>query len=97
MGRVFLLAFTLVVIAACNDEPDINRNTIEYFREHLRADMTHNQLKATFGEPDDDIGSGLHIYVYQLDDDTKVIIGCTDKIFSARHVDADDNLLQQLL
>ena len=97
MRRIFLLAFALVIMVACNDDPDVNRDTIEYFQEHLHADMTHNQLKTTFGEPDDDVGSGLHIYVYKLDDGTKVVIACSDKIFSAKHIDADDKLLQELL
>jgi hypothetical protein len=89
--------FGITAITACKEEADVDRDTIEYFREHLAVDMKHDQLKSTFGEPDDDIGSGLHIYVYHLKDGTKVIVGCTDKIFYARHVNTDDQLILKLI
>lgn len=97
MKRILLLTLVLTAITACKEEADVDRDTIEYFREHLAVDMTHDQLKSTFGEPDDDIGSGLHIYVYHLKDGTKVIVGCTDKIFYARHVNTDDQLILELI
>ena len=50
-----------------------------------------------FGQPDKDLGSGIHIYVYKLDDATEVWVGMTDKIVYAYHVDQNQNLLKVLI
>ena len=75
----------------------MNRDSIEYFQSFLKPDMDYKRLKSVFGEPDGDTGSGIHIYFYDLDDGTKVIIGFTDKILYARHVDQDHQLLDELI
>jgi hypothetical protein len=59
--------------------------------------MNYKDLKLIFGLPDEDIGSGIHIYVYHLDDGTKIVIGYTDYIHNARHLDKDENLLHSLV
>jgi hypothetical protein len=89
--------FTLAVISASCDESDTNRDSIEYFQCHLKSDMNYKKLTFIFGEPDSDIGSGIHIYVYNLDDGTKVYVGYTDKILYARHFDQNDQLLEELI
>lgn len=88
-----ILFFT--ILAGCDDS-DVNRNSIEYFQNHLRNDMVYSDLKSTFGEPDADIGSGIHVYVYNLDDGTQVAIGFTDKILYARHIN-ETELLAELI
>jgi hypothetical protein len=50
-----------------------------------------------FGAPDRDIGSGIHIYVYDLSDGTKVYIGYTDKIMYARHMSSSGQVLHNLI
>lgn len=50
------------------------------------------EYEKVFGAPDDDIGSGIHIYVYNLKDGTQVHIAYTDKLLSARHVDGNQFL-----
>jgi hypothetical protein len=55
---------------------------------------------ATFGEPDGDLGSGIHIYYYNLDDGTCIWIGFADRIIYARHMSnntASGQLLHTLL
>ncbi len=47
--------------------------------------------------PHNDIGSGIHIYVYELDDSTQVWIGYTDHIWYIQHVDSDGNILENLI
>jgi len=59
--------------------------------------MSHTKLLTVFGEPDKDIGSGIHIYVYHLDDSTEVWVGITDKILYANHMDKDKTLLKVLI
>jgi len=92
-----LLALTSVFISCDDDDVEHDIDSIEHFQAHLKADMKYDDIVRTFGEPDDDIGSGLHIYVYNLKDGTKVQIGYADKIFYASHVDANDQLLDVLI
>lgn len=92
-----LLLCTSLLTMGCDDDSEINRDSIEFFRQHLDADMNFKNLKATFGKPDEDIGSGIHIYVYNLEDGTKVQIGYTDKILYAFHRDENDQLLEALI
>ncbi|NJK77742.1 MAG: hypothetical protein HC944_01515 [Nanoarchaeota archaeon] len=49
-----------------------------------------------FGEPHDDIGSGIHIYVYYLDDDSQIWIGHADQIIYVRHMNSDGSLIENL-
>ncbi|MGE5520907.1 MAG: hypothetical protein ACM3VS_13330 [Candidatus Dadabacteria bacterium] len=59
--------------------------------------MTYNQGVAIFGQPDDDTGSGIHIYVYNLKDGTRIRIGYVSSILYARHVDSSSNLLDTIV
>ncbi|MGY5148393.1 MAG: hypothetical protein ACW9W4_10385 [Candidatus Nitrosopumilus sp. bin_7KS] len=43
-----------------------------------------------------DIGSGIHIYVYELNDSSKIWIGYADKIMYVEHVDSDGNILETI-
>ena len=99
MIRAFIILLTLAIVtASCDeDEPEHDVDSIEHFQHHLTADMKYSSLIFTFGEPDDDIGSGIHIYIYNLKDGTKVQIGYVDKILYARHVDQKDQLLEVLI
>jgi len=51
----------------------------------------------TFGGPEKDLGSGIHIYVYTLEDSTEVWIGITNVILYANHMDKDQHLLKELI
>ena len=96
MIRIILLLFVASLLASCSED-DSSRNTIEYFETHLQADMSHSELMFVFGRPDKDLGSGIHIYVFTLDDATEVRVGITDKILYATHLDQDGNVLKVLI
>jgi hypothetical protein len=96
MSRILPVLLLSLMLYACSSDPEIERNTIEYFRAHLTADMTFSRMQLLFGKPDNDIGSGIHIYVYDLSDGTKIYIGYTDRILSAKHVDGDQ-LLEDII
>lgn len=96
MNRVTFIAIVFL-LASCSQDEEINRNSIGYFETHLQKDMSHSKLLAVFGEPDKDLGSGIHIYVYHLDDDTEVWVGITDKILYANHMDKNQTLLNVLI
>jgi hypothetical protein len=71
--------------------------TFDYFKDNLKADMTYNSIVAKFGEPSNDIGSGIHIYVYLLTDSTEIWIGQTDKILYARHMDKNHQFIEAII
>lgn len=54
--------------------------------------MDYTAIVSKFGQPTKDIGSGIHIYVYVLDDATEIWIGYVDKILYARHMDKTQKL-----
>lgn len=56
--------------------------------------MRYEAIVKCFGEPSGDLGSGIHIYVYRLNDLTQVWIGFTDVILYARHMSPDSKLLE---
>jgi hypothetical protein len=91
-----ILALTLTL--SCTDD-DVNesKDTFEYFQKRLNAEMKYNNIKAVFGQPDDDVGSGIHIYVYNLSDGTRIVIGYPDFIMYARHLDENDQVLNVLV
>ena len=95
-GLSLFIAFVFA-FAACSQDDEVNRNTLDYFESHLQLDMSHAKLIAVFGEPDKDLGSGIHIYVYNLEDNTEVWVGITDKLLYANHLDKDQNLLKVLI
>lgn len=101
MRRIFLaILLTGMLFTACSKdtrEEPTDKETIEYFNYNLKADLKYDDLVNLFGEPDGDIGSGLHIYVYDLKDGTKVYIGYADKIMYARHMSSSGQLLHNII
>ncbi len=89
--RMIGLLYTVILLSilsvlACKTL-DITKNDLKYFQDNLIISMNYSQIVETFGEPEKDIGSGIHIYVYILNDKTEIWIGYTDKILYARHID----------
>ena len=70
--------------------------TLDEVRDTLSVSEDLDTIFFKFGKPHYDIGSGIHIYVYDLNDSTQVWIGYTDKILYVYHVDSDGNILEQL-
>jgi hypothetical protein len=91
-----IIAVTLIV-SCVDDDVNENKDTYAYFQKRLNAEMKYNSIKSVFGEPDADVGSGIHIYVYNLSDGTRIVIGYTDFIMYARHLDEDDQVLNVLV
>jgi hypothetical protein len=87
----------IIVFTACSDDDRDTSLTYEKFEEHLKAEMTYQQIVWRFGNPVADIGSGIHIYVYSLDDGTQIKIGYTDQIVYARHTSSSGQVLHELI
>lgn len=91
MAKALLFLFVLTLTNfSCNKKQVASEGTYEYFNAHLKPSMTYNDLIATFGNPNGDLGSGIHIYCYNLVDGTSVWIGYTDKIMYARHMSSSN-------
>ena len=58
-------------------KPPVMRS-IECFNR-IKAEMTMDEVIKICGLPDDDIGSGIHIYIYQLSNGSTVRIGTPDR------------------
>ena len=91
-----ILLSVLLSCVACSDDENEELN-YEKFESLLKESMTYQQIVMLFGSPDGDIGSGIHIYVYNLADGTKMYIGYTDRIHYARNLSADGQLLHELI
>ena len=99
MKRVlFSFAIVAILLVACTKSTQDKKSlTYSDFVVSLNAGMDYQAIVARFGEPTKDIGSGIHIYVYQLSDLTEVWIGYVDRIIYARHVDANQQVLHIII
>ena len=85
------------VIACSEDNTEIKPLTFDNFNNTLKPNMDYTKLVEFFGEPTRDIGSGIHIYVYEMSDSTEIWIGYSDKIHYARHVDKNQQVLHTII
>jgi len=70
--------------------------TLDDFKNTLSKSQNIDVIFSEFGKPLDDIGSGIHIYVYELNDFTKIWIGYVDDIWYVKHVDVNGNVLEDM-
>ena len=70
--------------------------TLDDFKNVLSQPYDIDEIFSKFGEPHDDIGSGIHIFVYELNDNTEIWIGYVDDIWYVKHVDSKGNLIEDL-
>ena len=97
MKQLLVFLFTTALLGASCLKSDSEKRTFEYFSNHLKADMNFNDIKKTFGEPDEDIGRGIHIYIYKLKDGSEIGIGYTDKILYAKHVGRKREVIHRII
>ncbi len=95
--QIILFCFLTITIACSKDNIDKTHLTYDDFKNHLSSETDYTEIVKTFGEPATDIGSGIHIYVYELTDLTEIWIGYTDKIEYAKHVDKNQSELHILI
>lgn len=67
------------------------------FQKFIKESSDIETIFSNFGEPSADIGSGIHIYVYDLKDDSQVWIGYADKILYVYHADSEGNIISKML
>ena len=69
---------------------------LDDFKNVLSGPHDIDEIFSKFGEPHDDIGGGIHIYVYDLNDKTQIWIGYADDIWYIHHVDSKGNMMEEL-
>ncbi len=95
---IYTFVFLVALLISCSEsDPTPEVLTVENFESELTLETTYDQIVSAFGEPALDRGSGIHIYVYELEDDTEMWIGYVDQILFARHMDLDGNEIRTLL
>jgi hypothetical protein len=70
--------------------------TLDDFQNIVSEPFDIDTIISKFGEPHDDIGSGIHIYVYELNDFTEIWIGYGEDILYVKQVDGNGNQLKEL-
>jgi hypothetical protein len=97
--KAIILNLTLICLIMSSIYAQNNDQKLSFddFKFVLKKDMDHKTIVKTFGQPDNDIGSGIYVYVYRLSDSTTMIIGCTDGVLYANHCDKQGDLLQILI
>jgi len=70
--------------------------TLDDFKNILSEPYDIDEIFSKFGEPHYDIGSGIHVYVYDLNDDTQMLIGYNGNILYITNLDLDGNVLEEL-
>ena len=70
--------------------------TVTEFKTILYESSDIDFIFSKFGKPHDDIGSGIHIYVYELNDLSEIWIGYADEVLYVQHVDSKGNLIEEL-
>jgi len=90
-ARASLVGILAVIAGACGSGGERSlagtHLTVDDFR-FIGAHTTMQDVIARVGAPGGDIGSGIHIYLYRLEDGTLVWIGSPDgsEILYVRHV-----------
>jgi hypothetical protein len=75
--RFFLWSLACVMLlASCNGngtQPGTSKPVLSDF-EFLELGMEYDQVVKRVGEADRDIGSGVHLMVYELEDGTEIVL-----------------------
>ncbi len=71
--------------------------TTDDFKNILSQPYDIDDIFSKFGEPHYDVGSGIHVYVYDLNDGTQMLIGYNRvDILYVTNLDLDGNVIEEL-
>jgi hypothetical protein len=71
--------------------------TVDDFKNILSQPYDIDDIFSKFGQPHYDVGSGIHVYVYDLNDGTQMMIGYNgDDILYVTNLDLDGNVIEEL-
>ncbi|WP_028981715.1 hypothetical protein [Sporocytophaga myxococcoides] len=86
----------LLACMACS-KPQKKELSLTDFETKIKSDMDYYSMVEAFGKPAKDIGRGIHIYVYDLKDSTKMLVGFTDKVLYAKQVNHKEEIVKDVL
>jgi len=94
----YILTLFIMVTLACSGTKNLDKGELTYseFQNKLKLDMNYESIVSIFGNPSRDAGSGIHIYVYPLNDLSEIWIGYTDRIMYVKRVDKDQKFMENL-
>jgi hypothetical protein len=87
---IIILITIFLIKSGQNNTTNTNRYSLEYYKT-LRLDTLLSVIVEKVGQPDADIGSGIHIFVYKFPDGDQVWLGSADsnKIIYVKHRKSD--------
>ena len=93
-----VISLFLLVTLSCSENKKLDRVELTYseFQNKLKLNMNYDSIVSIFGDPSKDAGSGIHIYVYPLNDSSEIWIGYTDRIMYVKRVDKDQQFIENL-
>ena len=94
-----LLSFVGVVLfASCGGSEDGGKMSRSDF-DFLRLGMSYQEVVARVGEADRDVGSGIHIMVYDLSDGTQIMLSfpSLDRLIAVHLYDPDRDTRELIL
>lgn len=90
---VFALSFSSsLILAKRTDLPSRKASLILPILQKVSEKEKYSKVEKILGKPDSDIGSGIHIYSFTLNDNTHVIVGTPDKneVLYIHHMDKNN-------
>ncbi|MBD3279541.1 MAG: hypothetical protein GF390_02405 [Candidatus Pacebacteria bacterium] len=96
---ISVITFIFLLIFTFKKDLFIKNRSLGYFKENVTAALSYKDMIDVFGKPDSEIGSGLYIYVYILNDGSKVLFGYQSKsnvfyIYHENNSGERENLLE---
>jgi hypothetical protein len=99
-GSFFIYIGLLVLIASCSTKAndispqkcaEITPRIIDEYRK-IHAGMSFAEICNLVGQPDKEIGSGIYVYQYNLNDGTHVLIGfiSLEKVYYVYHEEKNE-------
>jgi hypothetical protein len=70
--------------------------TLDDFKNILSEPYDIDTIFSKFGDPHYDVGNGINVYVYDLNDGTQMMIGYNGDILYVTNLDLNGNVLEEL-
>lgn len=72
MKIISMIIITCMFLFLVSCQKEKQRKVSDF--EFLKVGDLRTEILDKFGEPDDNIGSGLHIYVYNIEDEKNIVL-----------------------
>jgi hypothetical protein len=91
---LFFAGIIVVVLGLTLITETLSSRQVEDF-EFLELGISYQEVVAHVGEPDEEVGSGVHVFLYQLDKDRYILLSfiSLDSLHSAQLIDDNEQWL----